>query len=173
MTYILTLRMDAESQASFSRMRELYYPPERNWIGAHLTLFHALPDDEAMWAAMRGLAARYPAFRMEVTGLRSLGKGVAYRLSSPPLMELHAGLSALAQRSLTAQDRERFQPHVVVQDKVTPAAARELLGKLEREFVSFGVAAEGLDVWEYLGGPWRHRETMLFGAGSALGDLTG
>ncbi len=168
-TYILTLRMDAASEAWFDRMRERYYPPERNQIRAHLTLFHTLPEDEGMWAAMRALAARYEAFRMEVTGVRLLGKGVAYRLSSGRLLELHAGLAALAGEHLTAQDRQRFQPHVVVQNKVTPAAARELLTELERDFVSFGVAAVGLDLWEYLGGPWRHRETMLFGAVSGLG----
>ena len=165
--------MDQASQAWFDGMRERYYPPERNQIGAHLTLFHTLPEDGAMWAAMRALATRHWAFRMDVTGVRSLGKGVAYRLSSVRLMELHAALAAVAGEHLTAQDRQRFQPHVVVQNKVTPAAARELLAELERDFVPFGAEAVGLDLWEYLGGPWRHRDTMGFGAASGLGGLMG
>ena len=157
--------MDAASQARFDRERERYYPAERNRIRAHLTLFHTLPEDRAMWAAMREVAAGYGAFRMEVTGVRSLGRGVAYRLSSGRLMELHGELAAVVGERLTAQDRQQFEPHVVVQNKVAPAAARELLAELGAGFVEFGVEAVGLDVWEYLGGPWGHVETMGFGVG--------
>ncbi len=64
---------------------------------------------------------------------------------------------------MTAQDRQRFEPHVVVQNKVAPAVARELLAELGAGFETFGVEAVGLDVWEYLGGPWGYVETMGFG----------
>ncbi len=95
MTYVLTLRMDGASQARFDGERRRYYPAERNRIGAHLTMFHTLPGDEVMWAAMRGIAAGYGAFRMEVTGMRSMGRGVAYRLASGRLMELHRELAGV------------------------------------------------------------------------------
>jgi len=42
---ILTLKLDEESQAFFDKQRALYFPPERNFLKAHLTLFHQLPDE--------------------------------------------------------------------------------------------------------------------------------
>jgi hypothetical protein len=42
---ILTLRMDERSQERFDRLRETHFPPERNYLRAHLTLFHKLPGE--------------------------------------------------------------------------------------------------------------------------------
>ena len=41
--FILTLQLDAESFARFNALRQQYFPPSRNYLEAHLTLFHALP----------------------------------------------------------------------------------------------------------------------------------
>ena len=40
---VLTLVLDAQSFAFFDGLRRRHFPPERNVIAAHLTLFHALP----------------------------------------------------------------------------------------------------------------------------------
>ncbi len=80
-------------------------------------------------------------------------------------MGLHGRLAEAFREHLTAQDRQRLQPHVVVQNKVTPAAARELLAELEREFMPREVEAVGLDLWRYLGGPWELARTFPFRAG--------
>ena len=37
--------MDDSSQVHFDRLRELHFPPERNYLSAHLTLFHKLPGE--------------------------------------------------------------------------------------------------------------------------------
>lgn len=42
---ILTLAMDERSQERFDRLRETHFPPERNHLSAHLTLFHRLPGE--------------------------------------------------------------------------------------------------------------------------------
>ena len=162
MTNVLTLRLDPESQARFDRLRQKYFPPERNLIAAHVTLFHTLPN--AAWAVERlaEIAENQPPFSVAVTGVRSLGKGVAYRLASPALLHLHGDLARAFQSELTPQDTQRFQPHVVVQNKVTPAAARALLVTLEAQFAPWTVQARGLDLWHYLGGPWEHAQTFLF-----------
>ncbi len=44
---ILTLKMDDRSQERFDRLRELYFPPERNYLSAHLTMFHKLTGEQA------------------------------------------------------------------------------------------------------------------------------
>ena len=164
MTNVLTLRLDPESQARFDLLRQKYFPPERNLIAAHVTLFHTLPNAPWVVGQLTEIAGGQPPFSIDVTGVRSLGKGVAYRLASTSLLHLHGDLARAFQPELTPQDTQRFQPHVVVQNKVTPAAARELLATLERQFAPWTVQACGLDLWHYLGGPWEHAQTFLFKA---------
>ncbi len=162
MVDVLTLHLDSVSQQLFNSLRERYFPPERNHIPAHLTLFHALPD--AAWAQARieAVTCSRQHFSLDVTGLRSLGKGVAYRLASSHLQTLHAELAEGFADHLIPQDRQRLQPHVVVQNKVAPEIARQLLAELQRTFAPWSVMAEGLDLWHYLGGPWQHVRTFRF-----------
>lgn len=54
-------------------------------------------------------------------------------------------------------------PHVTVQNKVAPQAARALLAELQAGFSPFTMRAEGLNLWRYLGGPWRHERLFRFG----------
>lgn len=167
MVDILTLRLDPASQQRFDELRQLHFPPERNYIPAHLTMFHALPAQPWVTARVHSAAQAQTSFPLSVTGLRSLGKGVAYMHASPELHALHATLSADFAQELTPQDRQRFMPHIVVQNKVTPEAARRLLDQLTQQFVPWIVTAEGLDLWHYLGGPWQHVQTIPFRAASA------
>ena len=160
MSLILTLRLDSQSQEYFEGLRQTYYPPERNHIPAHLTLFHQLPQSEETERTLQQIVPQYPSYRIEISGLRSLGKGVAFMVSSPELQALHRELSAAFADDLIAQDRQRFQPHIVVQNKVSPLEARDLLAKLQAHFESGlspkTVQAIGVDLWLYLDGPWKH-----------------
>jgi hypothetical protein len=61
---ILTLRMDDLSQQGFNRLREEHFPKARNFIPAHLTLFHKLPGDrerEISQALKTSAAGRIPS----------------------------------------------------------------------------------------------------------------
>ncbi len=164
MTNVLTLKLDEQSQAEFERARQKHFPAERNQIPAHLTLFHTLPDESWVYDRLSQVADAAREFAMEVTGVRSLGKGVAYKLAAGELQTIHAELTRAFAEELSPQDKQRFQPHVVVQNKVTPAAARELLDKLKAGFVPWKVRAYGLDLWHYRGGPWEHAATFRFHA---------
>jgi len=166
MTHILTLSLDAKSQAYFEALRRLHFPPERNQIPAHLTLFHALPNDTNVLQVLKSEAQREQPFALAVTGMRSLGKGVAYKLESAALLALHARLSKAFAEHLTAQDKQRIQPHIVVQNKVTTAAAHELLQNLQQAFGPMQVQALGMDLWRYMGGPWEFARTFPFAAPS-------
>ena len=152
---ILTLLLDPPSQSRFDALREAHFPPERNVLAAHVTLFHALPGGaEQQVRGDLAEAARRPPFPVAVTGLRSLGGGVAYVLESRELAGLHGELAARWRHSLTRQDRQPLRPHVTVQNKVPPQHARELLAHLQQGFTPYEVQAEGLALWRYLGGPW-------------------
>lgn len=152
---ILTLALHPDDQARFERLRGLHFPPTRNLIPAHVTLFHHLPglEIEAVQDEIKARCAVAP-FPVSVPGLRFLGRGVAYALESPTLAALRAGLARAWDGWLTPQDRQGYRPHVTIQNKASPEAARALHANLQAGFTPFTVRAEGLDLWRYLGGPW-------------------
>jgi 2'-5' RNA ligase len=164
MITILTLQLDPTAQAHFEALRQQHFPPALNHIPAHLTLFHQLPDSDETLALLHQAATQQPAFSLQVSGLRSLGRGVAYTLTSPALLDLHRRLSDSFSTLLIPQDRQRFMPHIVVQNKTTSEQARTLLSHLQQNFVPHPVGATGLDLWQYLGGPWKHLQTFPFPA---------
>ena len=162
MTDVLTLALDAESQRWFEELRQRHFPPERNQIPAHLTMFHTLPRERWVSEGLREIVGAERDFSLRVTGVRSLGKGVAYTLRSAELDRLHRRLAERFGEVLTAQDRQPFRAHVVVQNKVTPEAARRLLAELEAGFVEREARAVGVELWHYLGGPWELAERVCF-----------
>jgi 2'-5' RNA ligase len=161
---ILTLAMDERSFRFFDDQRRRYFPSERNFIPAHLTLFHKLPAEQydRIAADVATAAALQPAFSLNVPGLRSLGRGVAYVVESPTLATFRRALAMKWALWLTLQDRQKHQPHITVQNKVTPVAASALLASLSRDYRPITVKAEGVSLWRYLGGPWEHIETFPF-----------
>jgi hypothetical protein len=153
---ILTAVLDSPVQQRLDALRRAHFPPERNHLGAHVTLFHHLPAGRADAVAEAvAEAARVPAPRVDVAGVRSLGRGVAVALVAPELAAVRAGLARGWAPWLTPQDRaKRGDLHVTVQNKVTPAQARALLAELSASFVPERTRAVALALWRYDGGPW-------------------
>lgn len=163
---ILTLALDEAAQARFEALRRAHFPPARNRVPAHATLFHRLPGEqaEAVEATLAALCRDAAPCPVEVEGLRFLGGGVAFVLRSPPLAALRDRLRAAWLPWLTPQDRQPWRPHVTVQNKAAPEAARRLHGELSRGFAPFVATATGLRLWRYLGGPWEAARGFPFGA---------
>jgi 2'-5' RNA ligase len=161
---VVTLLLDDDAQRRFDRLRAEHFPPARNHLAAHVTLFHALPGEreDAVAADLAAAAAR-PPFDVAVTGVRFLGRGVAYTLASTGLTELRRDLAVAWEPWLTPQDRQRHAPHVTVQNKVDPAVARALHARLSAAFEPGTVGARGLGLWRYLGGPWEPVARYPFG----------
>jgi 2'-5' RNA ligase superfamily len=152
---ILTLQLDETAQLFYETLRRRHFPPERNVIPAHLSLFHQLPDESTTYDAIAKLARYTQGFRLTSGIPRSIGRGVAIFFDSPPLSSLHHALSKLFHADLIPQDRQPFRPHIVIQNKVDPAIARETLTQvLDSSFMQS--VAVGLTLWRYLGGPWEH-----------------
>ncbi len=165
---IVTLLLEPSAQERFDRLRAAHFPADRNHLAAHVTLFHALPGAEVdLVAADLASAADRPAFDLAVSGVRSLGRGVAYTLDAPELTALRASLARAWSSMLTPQDRQRHAPHVTVQNKVAPDVARALHDRLAADFVPYRVRARGLGLWRYLGGPWEPVDEFAFGGDPA------
>jgi 2'-5' RNA ligase len=99
---------------------------------------------------------------LHVKGLRSLGRGVAYTLESVELAEMRRHLAMQWNDWLKPQDRQNHLPHVTVQNKVDPTAARALLEELSDSFEPFRAEAVGLELWWYRGGPWERVRAFRF-----------
>src|SRR5690606_12592080 len=104
------------------------YPPERNYLSAHVTLFHSLPPsaEAEMRQALSRLTASEPRPSARLTGLRSLGGGTALAIRCPALLALRAQLAEGMHGMLSAQDRHTPNLHITIQNKVSVPAARAL-----------------------------------------------
>jgi 2'-5' RNA ligase len=162
--FILTLTLDPDAQAHFDRLRTAHFPTHRLVVGAHVTLFHALPGDLRVASAVASEAAAHEAFPVDVTGVRFLGRGVAFSLESTRLHRLRQNFHQLWAPRLTPQDRQRWQPHVTIQNKAEAVVARSLYERLQIEFSPYEVVATGLALWIYRNGPWEAAGNFPFRA---------
>lgn len=161
---IVTLRLDPESFALFQHQRRDHFPPARNIVPAHLTLFHHLPGTRtgAVIDDLRRIARDTAPIPLDVVGLKSLGGGVAYQIRSQGLEALRQRLVDLWHEWLVPQDRAGFQPHVTVQNKAPAEKAKETLALLRSGFHPFTATGTGLLLWRYMGGPWQAEAEVAF-----------
>ncbi|WP_432542239.1 2'-5' RNA ligase family protein [Kineococcus sp. SYSU DK002] len=160
---IVSAVVDGPTQTGWDALRREFFPPERNQLAAHLTVFHALPGDAAgeVCDAVRD-ACRRPAPHGEVVSVRSLGRGAALVVECPGLGEARARIARALAGRLTRQDEQGFRPHVTVQNFVDPATARATVADLTAGFAPRAFTVTGLAVFRYRGGPWEPFEEFAF-----------
>lgn len=161
---ILTALLEPAVQARFEALRQTHFPPERNQVPAHVSLFHQLPGREldAVKRRLKAVCGEYAPPVIAVTGLKLLGFGVAYRLRSPGLDSVRAELADGWSTLLIPQDRAGFDAHVTVQNKATPAEAKATLKLLEAGFAPFETRAVAIAIWRYCDGPWEALGSVAF-----------
>ena len=161
---IVTALFGRADTAFFDTMRRTHFPPERNQLDAHLTLFHHLPPSMAdeLKHRLNGETRGVRAPIAKASGLMSLGRGVAYRIDSPELVAIRARLADAFTGMLTPQDAGGWRAHVTIQNKVPPQVAKVLLASLSQGFVAREVEIAGLGAWWYRGGPWEALSRHMF-----------
>lgn len=152
---IVTADLADPDFAWLNGLRVKHFPPDRNQLPAHLTMFHALPPS-VEYEAKQELSRHAKGTRPQamVAGLMNLGGGVAYRVVSEDLQSIRNEIAAHFHGMLTAQDKAGWRPHVTVQNKVSNKIASALLTELERDFRPKPLIVSGLSLHRYLGGPW-------------------
>ena len=162
---IVTAELAPQDFAWLDQQRRTHFPPARNQLGAHLTMFHALPPslERQVCDQLKSLtrAARPSAMLSE---LINLGGGVAYRVRSEALDSIRSQLADHFQGSLSAQDGAGWRAHVTIQNKVSPAIAKALIGELAAHFRPRPLSITGLGLHRYLDGPWDPIGTWSFRA---------
>jgi hypothetical protein len=158
--YILTAELDPDSFVLLDALRAEHFPPERNLLPAHLTLFHRLSSAQAgRLAAFERPSGPVP---VQFDAPLLLGFGVAIQVRSPDLGQVRAAARAAMGGEFSRQDSQAWGPHVTIQNKVPAETARQLHRALISEFAQRDGTVTGLLLWEYLGGPWKLLERLPF-----------
>ncbi|QDK32106.1 2'-5' RNA ligase family protein [Sphingomonas sp. IC081] len=160
---LVTAELPADVLGWADGLRRAHYPPERNRLRAHVTLFHALPPSvEAELIAILGELARSAPPPARISGLMKLERGTALAVHSPAMEDLHARIADRMHGLLTVQDSRPLRLHVTVQNKVSSAQAQALQARLQAELapVSFRFRGFGLYAWEE--GLWREIRIVKF-----------
>ncbi len=153
---IVTADLPAPLQGWAEGLRRTHFPPERNVLKAHVTLFHALPA--SVLDETRGLLARlagtYAPVAASLSAVMDLGGGSAFRIESAGMLALRDEIAEHFHGMLTVQDSHTPRLHVTVQNKVQRAQAMALQAELRQSFRPRAFAFAGLALHHYLGGPW-------------------
>lgn len=162
--FIVTAELPHDLAAWATSLRTAHFPPERNHLKAHVTLFHALPHfcADEIRAALAQEAAEEAPVEGELVGLMSLGGGTALKLSSPAMLALRDRLADRLHGLLTSQDSHRPRLHVTIQNKVTSKEAKALQAELEPQILPRSFRFVGLGLHIYRGGPWEHVRNFPF-----------
>jgi hypothetical protein len=144
-------------------LRREHFPPERNQVPAHLTLFHHLPPGiEHELGRRLATYAATPAPRATIAGVIDLGAGTAFRVESEELEDIRYDLAEALRGLLIPQDMAPWRPHITIQNKVEPREARRLQTQLRATFQPRPLSIKGLASWRYLGGPWQPIRSHVF-----------
>lgn len=129
---IVTTKMDPQLFEFFTELRRKHFPPERNHLPAHITLFHHLPGErlDEIEEHLKIIASRQYKFALHFPTLKFIGRGTIVEINSSELISLRNKLANQWSDYLTPQDNQKFAPHVTIQNKVAPDEARNIYENL-------------------------------------------
>lgn len=145
-------------------IRRAHYPPTRNRLGAHVTLFHGLPPSaqDEVQRLLAATAASHAPPEARFRGIMDLGQGTAFAIDSPAVEALHAQLADRLTGVIQQKDDRPLRLHVTVQNKVS----REVARALQRELATlplpppFRLPALATRRWD--GEAWRFEREWRF-----------
>lgn len=161
---IVTARIEEADLTPFDDLRRMHFPPDRNFLRAHMTMFHRLPGEylDRIVESMAETASRQTCFYAQVDGVRHLGAGVAYSVTSTELATVRSQLKTHYAGWLGPQDQQKWLPHITIQNRVLKPAADSLHRQLQQTFVPHPISITGLELWRYLDGPWQLHSAFPF-----------
>ncbi len=161
---IITAEMGKIDQAWANDLRRAHFPVERNFVDAHITLFHHLPPGHLpeIKSRLAALAADCSAPVAHVQEVMFLGRGVAFRVECLGLSAMREELADAFQGLLIPQDQAPPKLHITVQNKVEPSIAKALYAELSNAFRPRKLSIAGFAAYYYRGGPWEKIGSWTF-----------
>ena len=158
---IATAWFHPDDLRNFHRLRQRFFPENRNFLSAHATLFHYIkphlrvPFVERAREVLDRQPAETPFVPVRLLPPFNMGKGVAYRLELEPLQRIRQPLRDAFAAELKEQDARPWRrPHITVQNKVEPESAKQLLRHLRRTYAPCTLRLLGIKCFRYDYGPW-------------------
>jgi hypothetical protein len=153
---LITAELPPEVLAWADALRRAHYPPEKNRLRAHVTLFHALPPS-AEGEVRRLLAelAKGAPPDARVTGVWDMGGGTAFDIASEGMVGLHALMREHFHGIMTLQDDRKLRLHITVQNKVSNEAAKALQNELKASFEPRPFRFRGFGLYAWDAGLWQ------------------
>ena len=155
--FIVTAELPGEIFAWANALRRAHFPPERNHLAAHVTLFHSFAPSlrEELPRELARLSGEYAPPVAQADGLMDLGGGTALALRSLAMLEIRSEIAERFHTMLTAQDRGGKRLHITVQNKVERKVAQTLQAELGAAFEPRAFRFTGLGLHLYLGPHWQ------------------
>ncbi len=152
---VLAVLPDA-AQARLDGLRRAHYPPERNRVPAHCTLFHAIPGmiAEELAAVLATIAAATPPPRARIDRIIDLDGGTALGVTSPDLIDLRGDLADRFHGLLSGADAVPPRLHVTIQNKVERRTAHQLQSALRSTWQPLDITIPALAVHRVVDGAW-------------------
>lgn len=162
--FIVTAALPPEIQGWAEGLRRAHYPPKRNHLHAHVTMFHSFAPSllEELKSYLPRIVSEYAPPQGRVSGIMDLGKGTAIALEAPELLTLREQIADHFHGSLTAQDLYDPRPHITIQNKVTKEEARALQASLGPTIEPRAFTFPALELHLYHGGPWEQVKRCAF-----------
>lgn len=171
--YVLTLLTDAEHQKRMTALRNKYFPSKLNKLGAHLTLFHALPEsklESTIIPTIKRTVAEWKPFGVNAAKPFRMKKGIAISVPKNQggdlAQKVHGALLAAWEGEgwLSEQDAGGMRAHYTIMNKVDDE--EKVAGAMEEvstDWKGDRGTVVGLGLWRYEKGYWRWVEAFDFG----------
>ena len=165
---MLTLRTDRDFHQRINALRKQYFPPQRNRIGAHITLFHALPSShlQAIASDLQSTACSNMPFTIQTQEPLRLSHGVALNATHKQADEIFNTLKQKwgpAGANFLSKQDHRFKAHYTIQNKAERDVAQSTWEKVREGFKRDEGRAIGLTLYKYLrGGYWKFQRHFDF-----------
>ncbi|ORY82475.1 hypothetical protein BCR37DRAFT_379468 [Protomyces lactucae-debilis] len=169
---ILSLRLEASTLEALTSIRKAHFPSQASELGAHVTLFHAIPpssEADLVEVLTQGALLRSP-FSLTIghVKMNKSGSIILLPLYSQDLKKVVEAVQEKLEGVLSAQDAQRFHTaHITLCNKRTPTDTQERFPIVQSALHKAGLSpktlltASQLDLWEYRGrAAWRHLRTF-------------
>lgn len=168
--YILTFLTDAPSHKAMTDLRTQYFPRHLNRLNAHLTLFHALPGSQlssSIMPTLTTLAYSTSPFPISATTPFKLRHGIAVGVpkgrGGDEARRVWRILRDEWRGFLSEQDRAGFKAHYTIMNKEEDdLKATKAFEEVERSWRVVRGRVEGLSLWLYEKGRWKHEVDFRF-----------